>query len=59
MSKKKGQKIRIYFKDGRRDVIRQRFWDDYEVNHRLFIVKRKGSWVAIYQMDEISCVVVG
>lgn len=29
--KKKKQKIRIYFKDGKSDIIPQKFWDDYEV----------------------------
>lgn len=27
--KKKKQKIRIYFKDGKTDIIPQKFWDDY------------------------------
>ena len=30
--KKKKQKIKIFFKDGKTDVIPQKFWDDYEVN---------------------------
>ena len=57
--KKKKQKIRIYFKDGKTDVIPQKFWDDYEVNDGLFVVKKKGAWTAFYSMDIIACMVVG
>lgn len=58
MSKKK-QKIKVYFKDGKTDVIPQKFWDDYEYNYGLFVVKKKGEWIAIYNMDCVACVVVG
>lgn len=62
MSKKnkpKKQKIRIYFKDGKCDVIPQKFRDDYEVNDNLFVVKKHGAWIAFYSMDIIACMVVG
>lgn len=60
MSKKrKKQKIRIRFRDGKIDIIPQKFWDDYEVNYGLFVIKKKGAWVAFYQMDIIECMVVG
>lgn len=60
MSKKrKKQKIRIYFRDGKTDVIPQRLWDDYEVNGGLFVIKKKGAWLAFYQLDIIECMVVG
>lgn len=62
MSKKnkpKKQKIRIYFKDGKCDVIPQKSWDDYEVNYNLFVVKKHGAWIAFYSMDIIACMVVG
>ena len=60
MSKKpKKQKIKIFFRDGKCDIIPQRIWDDYEVNGGLFVVKKKGAWIAFYQIDEISCMVVG
>lgn len=59
MSKKpKKQKIKIFFRDGKCDIIPQKFWDDYEVNGGLFVVKKKGAWIAFYQIDEISCMVV-
>ena len=56
--KPKKQKIRIYFKDGKCDVIPQKFWDDYEVNDNLFVVKKHGAWIAFYSMDIIACMVV-
>lgn len=60
MAKKKHKrKIRIYFKDGKCDIIPQRLWDDYEVNYGLFVVKKDGAWIAFYQIDIIACVVVG
>ena len=62
MSKKnkpKKRKIKIYFRDGKCDIIPQRLWDDYEVNYGLFVVKKNGAWIAFYQMDLIECMVVG
>lgn len=60
MAKKKHKrKIRIYFKDGKCDIIPQRLWDDYEVNYGLFVVKKDGAWIAFYQIDMIACMVVG
>lgn len=56
--KQKKQKIRIYFRDGKSDIIPQRFWDDYEVNENLFVVKKNGAWIAFYQLDLIACVVI-
>lgn len=61
MSKKnkpKKQKIRIYFRDGKSDIIPQRFWDDYEINSGLFVVKKNEAWVAFYQLDLIACAVI-
>lgn len=62
MSKKnkpKKRKIKIFFRDGKCDIIPQRLWDDYEVNYGLFVVKKNGTWIAFYQMDLIECMVVG
>ena len=58
-SKPKKRKIKIFFRDGKCDIIPQRLWDDYEVNGGLFVVKKDGAWIAFYQIDEISCMVVG
>lgn len=57
--KQKKQKIRIYFQDGKCDVIPQRLWDDYEVNGNLFVVKKNGAWIAFYNLDIIACMCVG
>jgi len=57
--KKKKQEIRIYFKDGKSDIIPQKFWDDYEINDGLFVVKKNEAWIAFYKMDLIDCMVVG
>lgn len=62
MSKKnkpQKQKIRLYFRDGKTDVIPKKYWDDYEVNGGLFVVKKNGAWIAFYQMDLIERMVVG
>lgn len=56
--KKKKQEIRIYFKDGKTNIIPQKFWDDYEVNHGLFVVKKNEAWIAFYRLDIIDCMVV-
>ena len=55
----KSLKIRIFFTDGKVDVIPQKFWDDYEVNDGLFVIKKKGAWIAFYSLDIIACMVVG
>jgi len=55
MSKKKKRVIRIYFKDGKTVEIPQKFWDDYEVNGNLFVIKKNGEWVAFYKMKIIDC----
>jgi len=55
---KKKQKIRVYFKDGKVDVIPQEFWDDYEYDRSLFVAKKKGERIAIYNMDVVARIVV-
>lgn len=59
MGKKKKRKIKLFFKDGKTDIIPQKLWDDYEVNGNLFVVKKNGEWVAFYKMKTIDCMVVG
>ena len=56
---KKKQKIKIYFKDGKKDIIPQRLWDDYDYIDGMFIVIKKEQWIAMYNRDTIACVVVG
>ena len=58
MAKKKKQKIRIYFNDGKSNIIPQKYWDDYEVNNGLFVVKKNEAWIAFYNLNIIDCVVV-
>ena len=58
MKKLKFGKIRIDFKDGKRDVIPKKLWDDYEINQTFFVVKRRGAWVYFYSLDEIAAVIV-
>lgn len=58
MAKKKKQKIRIYFYDGKTDIIPQKYWDDYEVNNGLFVVKKNEAWIAFYNLNIIDCVVL-
>lgn len=56
---KKKRRIKIFFTDGKVDIIPQKLWDDYEVNNDLFVVKKDGAWIAFYKMDIIECMVVG
>lgn len=56
--KQKKQKIRIYFRDGKSDIISQKYWDDYEINDGLFVVKKNEAWIAFYQLDLIACAVI-
>ena len=51
-------KIKIYFRDGKVDVIPKKLYDDYEYNGTLFVVKRCGAWVYCYNIGDISCIIV-
>ena len=57
--RKHKKKIRVWFKDGKVDIIPRKLWDDYEVNGNLFAVKKKGAWIGIYNLDVVACVTVG
>lgn len=63
MAKKHKQKIRIFFRDGKQDVIPQKYWDNYEVCMRdsvsILAVIKKGQWIAVYNMKDITAFVVG
>ena len=52
---KKKRRIKIFFTDGKVDIIPQKLWDDYEVNGNLFVIKKNGEWVAFYKMKIIDC----
>lgn len=58
MKKLKFGKIKIYFRDGKVDVIPKKLYDDYEYNGALFIVKRRGAWVYTYNIGDISAIIV-
>lgn len=52
--------IKVYFKDGKVDEIPSRIWDDYEYHDGgIFVVKRRGVWIGIYNIDCVDCIVVG
>lgn len=51
--------INIYFKDGKMYELQSKFWDDYQYLDRLFVVKRRGVWIGIYNMDAVDCIVIG
>lgn len=56
---KKKQKIIIYFKDGKKDVIPQKLWTDYDYIDGMFVVINKEQWIAMYNKSIIACVVIG
>lgn len=61
--KRKKQKIRIYFRDGKKAIIPQKFWDDYEVLAKdsgiyLIIIKNE-QWIAGYNMRDVTAFTVG
>lgn len=31
-------------------------WDDYEIVNGLFVVKKDGAWVAIYNLASVICI---
>ena len=65
MKKKKHMKImnkatiKICYKDDQVEEIPSHIWDDYDYMDGLFIVKRRGVWIGIYNMDVVACIVVG
>lgn len=61
--KPKKQKIRVFFRDGKIDIIPQKFWDDYEVLAKdsgiyLIIIKNE-QWIAGYNMRDVTAITVG
>lgn len=66
MAKKKNkrkQTIRIFFRDGKKNVIPQKLWDDYEIIAKdsgvhLVIIKNE-QWIAGYNLKDVTAWVVG
>lgn len=56
--KMKFKSIRIYFKDGKVDEIPRKLWTDYHYEDGLFVVIWKGAWIAVYNLDEVACIIV-
>ena len=63
MAKRKKQKIRIFFRNGKKDVIPQKLWDDYDFIAKdsgvYFIIIRNEQWIAGYNMRDIIAFSVG
>lgn len=61
--KNKKQTITIYFRDNRKDVIPQKYWNDYEIlrnKREMFLtIIKDGQWVAGYNMKDVSAYTVG
>ena len=61
--KNKKQTITIYFRDNRKDIIPQKYWNDYEIlrnNREMFLtIIKDGQWVAGYNMKDVSAYTVG
>ena len=58
MAKLKFGKIKVFFRDGKVDVIPKKLWDDYTYDGSLFVVKNSGAWIATYNIADVSAVVV-
>jgi len=61
--KHKKQKIRIFFRDGKKYIIPQKFWDDYDFIAKdsgiyLIIIKNE-QWIAGYNMKDVTAWTVG
>ena len=62
-SKAKKQKIRIIFRDGKTDVIPQKYWNNYEIlakaGSMYLVVIRGGQWIAGYNLADVIAWTVG
>lgn len=60
--KKRKQKIKIYFRDGKKDIIPQKFWTDYDFiakdSGTYFVVIKDEQLVAVYNMKDVATLVV-
>lgn len=59
---KKKQKIKIFFRDGKKDIIPQKLWDDYDVIAKdsglWLVIIKKEQWIAGYNMKDVTAFVV-
>ena len=62
-SKPKKQKIRIIFRDGKVDVIPQKYWNNYEIlakaGSMYLVVIKNGQWIAGYNLADVIAWTVG
>lgn len=60
MDEKKYNTIEVTFKNGHSAMWEtgKGEWDDYAYDGKVFIIKKGGSWVGIYNMDSVISVVV-
>jgi len=58
MKKLKFGKIKVFFRDGKMDIIPKKLWDDYVYTDGLFVVKRSDVWVYVYSLSDISAIIV-
>ena len=56
--KKKKRVITVVYKDNTVDKIPSKYWDDYEYCHGFFVVKRRGTWVVMLNMDSITSITI-
>lgn len=56
--KKLKMEMRIHFRDGKTDIIPQKYWDDYEITDYMLVIKKNGVMVGFYKLDIIDCMVV-
>jgi hypothetical protein len=60
MKKKfKKTKIKIFLHDGGVHTVPPKQWDDYDYCDGLFVVKRKGAWIGIYNMKSVDYILIG
>lgn len=52
------EKIIITMKNSTEAIWDKNEWDDYHYDGNCFVIKKDGSWVGIYNMDCVICVVV-
>lgn len=54
------EEIRIYFRDGKKDIIPGKLWDDYEYVHGdandVFVVIKNEAWRYFYNMKDITAI---
>lgn len=48
--------LEITFKSGETITYKEGEWDDYSYDRKAIIVKKKGTWVGIYNFDNVFCV---